>query len=135
MATSPSAARQRPLGRLAGWGDERLRVAGPVRKYLNKVFPDHWSFMMGEIALYSFKYIEVHQPLGPVDEHGHSTLSYAGTPVPKRMNQLSAATPLKQIRGFFYPVNEPPEPDAADADARDSATRPPAPRSPGTRSR
>jgi ubiquinol-cytochrome c reductase cytochrome b subunit len=36
------------------WGDERLRVAGPMRKYLNKVFPDHWSFMMGEIALYSF---------------------------------------------------------------------------------
>ena len=29
-------------------------VAGPIRKQLNKVFPDHWSFMMGEIALYSF---------------------------------------------------------------------------------
>jgi ubiquinol-cytochrome c reductase cytochrome b subunit len=42
------------LGRAAGWGDERLHVAGPMRKYLNKVFPDHWSFMMGEIALYSF---------------------------------------------------------------------------------
>ena len=27
---------------------------GPMRKQLNKVFPDHWSFMMGEIALYSF---------------------------------------------------------------------------------
>ena len=25
-----------------------------MRKQLNKVFPDHWSFMMGEIALYSF---------------------------------------------------------------------------------
>ena len=29
-------------------------LAGPMRKQLNKVFPDHWSFMMGEIALYSF---------------------------------------------------------------------------------
>ena len=29
-------------------------IAGPIRKQLNKVFPDHWSFMMGEIALYSF---------------------------------------------------------------------------------
>ena len=29
-------------------------LAGPMRTQLNKVFPDHWSFMMGEIALYSF---------------------------------------------------------------------------------
>ena len=34
--------------------DDRLKVAGPIRNQLNKVFPDHWSFMMGEIALYSF---------------------------------------------------------------------------------
>ncbi|MBW3641062.1 MAG: cytochrome bc complex cytochrome b subunit, partial [Actinobacteria bacterium] len=38
----------------AGWMDERLGAAGYVRKSLNKVFPDHWSFMLGEIALYSF---------------------------------------------------------------------------------
>ena len=25
-----------------------------IRRSLNKVFPDHWSFMLGEIALYSF---------------------------------------------------------------------------------
>ncbi len=34
--------------------DERLQVASPLRRLLNKVFPDHWSFMLGEIALYSF---------------------------------------------------------------------------------
>jgi ubiquinol-cytochrome c reductase cytochrome b subunit len=34
--------------------DERLQVATPLRRLLNKVFPDHWSFMLGEIALYSF---------------------------------------------------------------------------------
>jgi ubiquinol-cytochrome c reductase cytochrome b subunit len=55
------------------------------------------------------EFIEVHQPLGPVDEHGHGTLSYAGTPVPKRMSQLGAASPLKHVRGFFYPVKEKPE--------------------------
>jgi ubiquinol-cytochrome c reductase cytochrome b subunit len=55
------------------------------------------------------EFIEVHQPLGPVDEHGHGQLSYAGTPVPKRMNQLGAASPFKHIRGFFYPVKEKPE--------------------------
>src|SRR4029453_4335576 len=34
--------------------DERLRVARPLRGMLNKVFPDHWSFLLGEIALFSF---------------------------------------------------------------------------------
>ena len=43
-----------PQGKTASWFDERLRLAGPIRTQLNKVFPDHWSFMMGEIALYSF---------------------------------------------------------------------------------
>jgi ubiquinol-cytochrome c reductase cytochrome b subunit len=43
-----------PQGKAAKFFDERLNIAGPMRKQLNKVFPDHWSFMMGEIALYSF---------------------------------------------------------------------------------
>ncbi len=59
------------------------------------------------------EFIEVHQPLGPVDEHGHGQLTYAGTPVPKRMGQLGAASPLRHIRGFFYPVKEKPEIQAA----------------------
>ena len=34
--------------------DDRLGVAGLGRPFLRKVFPDHWSFLLGEIALYSF---------------------------------------------------------------------------------
>ncbi len=34
--------------------DERLGVARGGRTFLDKIFPDHWSFMLGEIALYSF---------------------------------------------------------------------------------
>jgi ubiquinol-cytochrome c reductase cytochrome b subunit len=34
--------------------DDRLGSAGFLRRAMNKVFPDHWSFMIGEIALYSF---------------------------------------------------------------------------------
>lgn len=34
--------------------DERLRLRKPGRKVLNKVFPDHWSFLLGEVALFSF---------------------------------------------------------------------------------
>jgi ubiquinol-cytochrome c reductase cytochrome b subunit len=42
------------------------------------------------------EFIEVHQPLGPVDDHGHpKELEYQGAPVPKRMNKLgSAGSPL-----------------------------------------
>src|SRR6476659_7087209 len=37
-------------------------------------------------------YIELHQPLGPVDEHGHPLpLEYQGAAVPKRMNKLGSA--------------------------------------------
>lgn len=38
------------------------------------------------------EFIEVHQPLGPVDSHGHpEELPYEGAPVPKKMNKLGAA--------------------------------------------
>ncbi|MBK0868492.1 MULTISPECIES: cytochrome bc complex cytochrome b subunit [unclassified Saccharopolyspora] len=42
------------------------------------------------------EFIEVHQPLGPVDSHGHpEELPYQGAPVPKKMNKLGAAgTPV-----------------------------------------
>jgi ubiquinol-cytochrome c reductase cytochrome b subunit len=34
--------------------DQRFGVAKGGRVFLDKIFPDHWSFMLGEIALYSF---------------------------------------------------------------------------------
>jgi ubiquinol-cytochrome c reductase cytochrome b subunit len=34
--------------------DDRLGVAKGGRTFMDKIFPDHWSFMLGEIALYSF---------------------------------------------------------------------------------
>ncbi len=40
--------------RLGRWSDERLGVARFARSALNKIFPDHWSFMLGEIAMYCF---------------------------------------------------------------------------------
>ena len=39
---------------MAGWADDRLGLAAAGKKQLRKVFPDHWSFMLGEIALWSF---------------------------------------------------------------------------------
>ena len=40
--------------RAARWIDDRVGASEFTNKALNKVFPDHWSFMLGEIALYSF---------------------------------------------------------------------------------
>ena len=41
--------------RVARWVDDQLGVANLAqRDFLRKVFPDHWSFMLGETALYSF---------------------------------------------------------------------------------
>ena len=34
--------------------DSRYHLAPGLRRQINKVFPTHWSFLLGEIALYSF---------------------------------------------------------------------------------
>ncbi|GAA5151484.1 cytochrome bc complex cytochrome b subunit [Nocardioides marinquilinus] len=41
-------------GAVATWADDRLGLGTAMKKNLRKVFPDHWSFMLGEIALWSF---------------------------------------------------------------------------------
>ena len=47
-------ARERIAGNVANYVDERTGAAKWMKKNLTKVFPDHWSFLLGEIALYSF---------------------------------------------------------------------------------
>src|ERR1700693_2092208 len=42
------------VGKIVGELDDRLGVAKGGRVFLDKIFPDHWSFMLGEISLYSF---------------------------------------------------------------------------------
>lgn len=41
------------LGGVAGWLDDRTGSAKGVSYLMKKVFPDHWSFMLGEVAMYS----------------------------------------------------------------------------------
>ena len=43
-----------PVGKIVDELDDRLGVAKGGRVLLDKIFPDHWSFMLGEISLYSF---------------------------------------------------------------------------------
>jgi ubiquinol-cytochrome c reductase cytochrome b subunit len=42
------------LSGTGGWLDDRFHGARGMRVLMRKVFPDHWSFMLGEIALWSF---------------------------------------------------------------------------------
>ncbi|CAN5833472.1 cytochrome bc complex cytochrome b subunit [soil metagenome] len=54
---SSKAPRKKSYGPVAGptqWLDDRIGLAGLAKKQMRKVFPEHWSFMLGEIALYSF---------------------------------------------------------------------------------
>jgi ubiquinol-cytochrome c reductase cytochrome b subunit len=66
-------------------------------------------------------FIEVHQPLGGVDAHGHAIpLEYQGAPVPKRMNQLG--TGGAPVPGSLLTPDSPEEAAAlARARAEDAA--------------
>jgi ubiquinol-cytochrome c reductase cytochrome b subunit len=52
--TAATAKKPGMAGAAAGWADDRLGLGSMMKKNLRKVFPDHWSFMLGEIALWSF---------------------------------------------------------------------------------
>ncbi|MFE9407735.1 cytochrome bc complex cytochrome b subunit [Streptomyces sp. NPDC006704] len=40
--------------KLATWADGRVGLFAMAKPNLRKIFPDHWSYMLGEVALYSF---------------------------------------------------------------------------------
>ena len=61
--------------------DDRLGIAKGGRVFLDKIFPDHWSFMLGEISLYSFVILlatlknydwRLDQAAGPTAETRHT---------------------------------------------------------------
>lgn len=51
--SSPTGA-ARAASATADYLDQRTGIGHAVKYFARKVFPDHWSFMLGEIALYSF---------------------------------------------------------------------------------
>ena len=66
-------------------------------------------------------YIELHQPLGPVDDHGHPiALEYQGAAVPKRMNKLGSGG--RPGHGSFLTA-DPPTEDAALNEAAHTSER------------
>ena len=72
--------------------DARLRVATPLRGILNRVFPDHWSFLLGEIALYSLVVLIVTGTfLSLFFEPSMRDVVYDGSYAPLRGTHMSAA--------------------------------------------
>ncbi|GAA1739548.1 cytochrome bc complex cytochrome b subunit [Isoptericola hypogeus] len=54
--TTPSSVAEptTPVGKAADYLDQRTKLGVLTKQLVRKVFPDHWSFMLGEIALFSF---------------------------------------------------------------------------------
>jgi ubiquinol-cytochrome c reductase cytochrome b subunit len=89
--------REKPLGgRFVGWAanylDERTSLSGFLKELGRKIFPDHWSFMLGEIALWSFvavllsgTFLTFFFQASMVPTH------YAGAFIPMRGVEMSAA--------------------------------------------
>ncbi|WP_406317137.1 cytochrome bc complex cytochrome b subunit [Streptosporangium sp. NBC_01639] len=44
----------KPIAGASSFIDDRIGAGNFLKRNLRKIFPDHWSFLLGEIALYSF---------------------------------------------------------------------------------
>lgn len=80
------------VSRVLRWFDDRLGASSFARDALNKVFPDHWSFMLGEIALYSFVVLLVTGVfLSLFFDSSVQEATYSGSYAPMRGVPMSAA--------------------------------------------
>ena len=95
---------------LAGWFDGRVGLFSMAKANLRKVFPDHWSFLLGEIALFCFV-ILWHRDLpdfffvpsgqlvipGPVRTAGRDEVSAAFDSVMKLSFEVQAGLLMRQV--------------------------------------
>jgi ubiquinol-cytochrome c reductase cytochrome b subunit len=76
----------------ASYIDERTAISGLTRELGRKIFPDHWSFMLGEVALYSFVAILLSGTfLTFFFEPSMTAVHYDGSYVPLKGIEMSAA--------------------------------------------
>jgi ubiquinol-cytochrome c reductase cytochrome b subunit len=79
-------------GAAANWVDERTSISGLVKELGRKIFPDHWSFMLGEVALYSFIVILLTGTfLTFFFQASMANVTYDGTYLPLKGIDMSAA--------------------------------------------
>ena len=76
----------------ANYIDERTSISGLVKEVGRKIFPDHWSFMLGEVALYSFVVILISGTfLTFFYNPSMAELDYQGSYLPLKGIDMSAA--------------------------------------------
>jgi len=89
---APASRGQRFTGAAANYIDERTSISGIVKELGRKVFPDHWSFMLGEVALYSFVVILLSGTfLTFFYDPSMTPVIYNGSYVPLKGLEMSAA--------------------------------------------
>jgi ubiquinol-cytochrome c reductase cytochrome b subunit len=87
--------------------EQRLGSSGGIKMMLRYVFPDHWSFLIGEIALYSFLVlIGTGIFLAMYYEPGDSQVIYHGPYVPLVGEQMSAAYRSVMDISFSVPAGQ-----------------------------
>jgi quinol---cytochrome-c reductase cytochrome b subunit len=78
--------------RLLAWVDDRVGGARWARSALRHVFPDHFSFMLGEVALYCFVILVITGTYLSLFFHAsHEEVVYTGSYVPLRGVHMSEA--------------------------------------------
>ncbi|GAA2579740.1 cytochrome bc complex cytochrome b subunit [Dactylosporangium fulvum] len=83
---------KRSTGKTGSAADSRLGAVTPLRGVLNRVFPDHWSFLLGEIALYSFVVLAVTGTLlALLFDPSMEDVVYDGSYTPLQGTHMSAA--------------------------------------------
>jgi len=84
--------RRHPVTGTLRKADERLGFASTARTAMAKVFPDHWTFMLGEIAFYSFLIlVATGIYLTIFFDPSTSDTVYRGSYTPVRGHEVSAA--------------------------------------------
>nr|WP_233255456.1 ubiquinol-cytochrome c reductase cytochrome b subunit [Naasia lichenicola] len=77
---------------MSNYLDERTSISAVVKEFGRKIFPDHWSFMLGEVALYSFVVILISGSfLTFFFQASMAEVVYNGSYVPLKGLEMSAA--------------------------------------------
>ncbi|MFI8822949.1 cytochrome bc complex cytochrome b subunit [Streptomyces sp. NPDC053431] len=93
MSTVTNTQKKAPAGeRIADWADGRLGIYTLAKANMRKIFPDHWSFMLGEVCLYSFLIIILTGVYLTLFFHpSMNEVEYAGPYVPLQGQLMSEA--------------------------------------------
>ncbi|MFE6225610.1 MULTISPECIES: cytochrome bc complex cytochrome b subunit [unclassified Streptomyces] len=93
MSTVTNTQKKAPAGeRIADWADGRLGIYTLAKANMRKIFPDHWSFMLGEVCLYSFLIIILTGVYLTMFFHpSMNEVEYAGPYVPLQGQLMSEA--------------------------------------------